>query len=235
MKPIIGITSAWSYETWGDCEKEKGYYYVGKPYVEAVYKAGGLPLIIHPYTKEEDLDELLESLDGILFSGGGNARKFTPENLPDMRTQQPERYEFENKLMGKAYELGKPILGICRGFQMIVEHFGGSLADEVISGHKQTAPSHEPWHLVSINKDSSLFKIIEKESWNVNSIHIQKVENMPKGFIVSAKTEDEVIEGIEAEDYPFLFGFQFHPELLREDRAALGVFDKFINTAKLKL
>ena len=232
MRPLIGVTSAWSYETWGDCEKEKGYYYVGKPYVEAIHKAGGIPLIIHPYFDNSDLEELVKVLDGILFTGGGNARRFQPEELPSLEIQQESRYKFEKDLLIRAREIGLPILGICRGYQMIVEVLGGSLSNEVIKDHKQTLPSHMPHHKVRIEKDSILYKIVQDTNWDVNSIHIQEAESIPDGFKISAITEDNIIEAIESITPPFAMGLQFHPELLYKDSKSIKIFEYFIEEAK---
>lgn len=231
MKPIIGVTSAWSYETWADSEKESGNYYVGKQYVQAVLKAGGLPVILHPSIESEDLYDLMNILDGLLFTGGGSATKFTPENMPSLEEQQPVRYSFEKELMIKAHNMNKPILGICRGYQMMIQVFGGTLSQDVISGHKQSKPYHIPHHKVVINKDSILYNIIQEDEWDVNSIHVQQLDKLPEDFIVSARTEDNVIEGIESINKPLLMGFQFHPELLLGDEKSKVLFEYFIKEA----
>lgn len=232
-KPIIGVTCPWSVETWGDSIEGGGYYYVGRPYVEAIAKYGGVSLLITPESKDESIDSILNVVDALLFTGGGDVKKKYPDGLPTLRNQQPKRYDFEAELMRKAFEKRKPILGICRGFQMILEVFGGSLADEVIEGHKQNLPGGEPWHEVAINKDSKLYEIIGIEKWDVNSFHVQKADKLPKDFIVSAKTEDGVIEGIEATNYPFLAGYQFHPEELSwKDEVAGEIFKWFIKASK---
>lgn len=235
--PVIGITCPWSVDTWEDSIEEGGYYYVGKPYVEAVYKYGGIPILIAPEYNEESLgsylDSILNVVDGVLFSGGGDVKRKSSEGLPTLRGQQQTRYDFEAALMKKAYEKKIPILGICRGFQMIIESFGGDLSDEIIENHKQNISGSESWHKVSVNKDSKLYKIVGSEVWNVNSFHIQKAEKVPEGFIISATANDGVIEGIEATSYPFLAGFQFHPEeLSRKDKTAGKIFEWFIEEAK---
>lgn len=237
--PIIGVTCPWSVETWGDSLENGGYYYVGRPYVEAIYKYGGTPMLIAPEYVEESLNNYLDSIlsvvDGLLFSGGGDVKRESTEDLPTLRGQQEIRYDFEAALMKKAYKKNIPILGICRGYQMILEVFGGSLSDEVIENHKQNISGGEPWHEVKINKNSKLYEIIGNELWNVNSFHVQKAEKIPENFIISAKAKDDVIEGIESTDHPFLVGYQFHPEeLLWKDETAGEIFKWFVQAAKEK-
>lgn len=237
MKPLIGITCPWSVETWGDSVESSGYYYVGKIYVEVIQKYGGIPLLITPEhiqngDIDEDISQLLNTIQGILFTGGGDAKKFSPDKLPSLEKQQEIRYSFEKNLMEQAYNKNMPVLGICRGYQMIVECFGGSLGDETIEGHKQDIAGWKPWHKVSINKDSKLYNIIEGEEWEVNSFHIQKVAKIPERFISSVKAEDGVIEGVEAVDHPFFGGLQFHPEELeRKDEKAGKIIKSFISEA----
>lgn len=235
--PVIGVTCPWSVETWKDSIEYGGYYYVAKCYVEAVAKYGGVPVLIAPeYSKEslnDYLDSILNIVDGLLFSGGGDVKGQSREELPTLREQQPIRYDFESALMKKAYKKRLPIMGICRGFQMILECFGGSLSDETVDNHSQNIPDGEPWHEVRINKDSKLYEIVGSDTWNVNSFHVQKADKVPEGFIVSARANDGVIEAIEATDYPFLAGFQFHPETLSwTDEAAGDIFKWFIKEAK---
>lgn len=236
-KPVIGITCPWSVETWGDSIENGGYYYVGRPYVEAIYKYGGIPVLIAPEYQsnsiKDDLNDILTIVDGILFTGGGDVKRKSSENLPTLRKQQKSRYFWEENLMKKAYEKNKAILGICRGYQMIIEVFGGSLAEETIEGHSQDLPGWESWHKVIINKDSDLYNVIGLDKWEVNSFHIQKAEIIPEGFITSVKAEDGVIEGVEAKDYHFLSGFQFHPEELeKKDKNAGKIIEWFITKAK---
>ena len=230
-KPKIGVTTAWSVETWGDSIESRGYNYVGKTYIEAIISAGGIPILI-PQVGHNDIDDVLNTIDGLLFTGGGDAKRFSKEDLPDLREQQPTRYDFEAKLLKSAKEAKKPIFGICRGFQMIIEVFGGSLSSDVIDGHKQNTYGGEPWHDVVIKEGSFLHRIVNDTKWEVNSFHIQKVERIPNNFTATAIANDEVIEAVECND-AFVVGTQFHPEeLLWGDNRAELIFKKFIDECK---
>lgn len=237
MKPIIGITCAWSVETWGDSIEGGGYYYVGGPYVQAVSKYGGIPLLISPEYEEEELEqlitEILDKVDGLIFSGGGDAKRFAPDQLPTLEEQQPRRYYFESRLMEEAWKREIPVLGICRGHQMIAEVFGGSIAEDTVEGHKQNLPGYKPWHEITIEKDSKIFSMLGTEKWEVNSFHRQVIGDIPKGFKLVMKASGDIVEGIEASDHHFFMGFQFHPEeLAPKDETAQLIFKEFMKKAK---
>ncbi|NYB73993.1 type 1 glutamine amidotransferase [Sedimentibacter hydroxybenzoicus DSM 7310] len=234
-KPKIGITTAWSVETWGDSIESRGYNYVGRSYIEAIIKAGGIPVLI-PQFEQIDIKSVLEDIDGLLLSGGGDAKKFSKEDMPDLRKQQPLRYDFEAELVKAAKELKKPIMGICRGFQMLVEVFGGSLSDELIEGHKQKDPNGGvPWHKVNLAEDSFLYSVVSSNQWDVNSFHVQKVNQVPEGFRTAAVADDGVIEAIEYMDDAFILGTQFHPEeLIWSDERTAIIFKKFIEESKIR-
>ena len=235
-KPVIGITCPWSVETWGDTMEDGGYYYVGRPYVEAVSRFGGIPVLISPEyehsDKKLDIHDYLDILDGVLFTGGGDVKRSPGSKLENLRNQQPVRYDYERELLEVFVKAKKPVIGICRGFQMIIETFGGSLATELVDGHKQKIPAWEPWHDVFINSQSKLFDLLKTEKTGVNSFHVQQAKDLPRNFIVSAKTEDGVVEAIEFSGEQFIMGFQFHPEELVRQNAEFGkVFEMFIAEA----
>lgn len=235
-KPLIGITAPWSVETWKSDPEDGGYYYVGQPYVEAVVRAGGIPVLLCPEYTEESLHDYVkqyvQSVDGILFSGGGDVKRDSDEELPTLRGQQPVRYDFEAELMKQAYEQGVPVMGICRGFQMMVEVFGGTLAEDTITGHSQKVAPEQTWHPITIELDTALHDIVGQSDWDVNSYHIQKVGNMPKDFVLTAKAEGDIVEGMELTEKHFV-GFQFHPEYLaRRDDKAKAIFDRFLQSVK---
>lgn len=230
-KPKIGVTTAWSVETWGDPIESRGYNYVGRSYIEAIVLAGGIPVLI-PQVEHSDINEIINMVDGLLFTGGGDAKRFSKSDLPNLRDQQPSRYDFEAELLTAAKKAKKPVLGICRGFQMLIEVFGGSLSLEVVDGHKQNIYGGKPWHEVTIAENSFLNKILRDTKWEVNSFHIQKVEKVPDNFKVIAVALDGVVEAVECNE-GFVVGMQFHPEeLLWGDKRAELIFEKFIDECK---
>ncbi|MCQ1528956.1 gamma-glutamyl-gamma-aminobutyrate hydrolase family protein [Lutispora saccharofermentans] len=238
MKPIIGITCAWSEETWGNSSDGEGYYYVGRPYAEAVTKCGGIPMMIPPSYINEDLhemiDRILSCVNGLIFSGGGDAKRFSPAEFPTLEEQQPRRYYFESELLKEASKRNIPVLGICRGHQMIAEVFGGSISKELIDGHKQNLPGYKPWHEVSIEAKSKMSDITGIHNWRVNSFHRQVVEKVPEGFIASIKADGGTIEAIESIDHTFFIGLQFHPEeLMRFDKPSELIIKCLIENAKI--
>lgn len=236
-RPIIGLTSAWSVETWGHTLEHGGYYYAGTFYADAISRSGGIPLLI-PIPPEdrlfdEQIEEILSHVDGLLFTGGGDAKRFPREKLPSLREQQPHRYSFEERLLLHAWRKNLVTMGICRGFQMMVEVFGGKLCEGTIEGHKQSSPGFLAFHRVKVFEMSKLYAITGATSLEVNSFHVQAVEEVPKGFVVNAISEDGLVEGIEAEDRDFFMGFQFHPEeRYGVDHYQRKIFDAFVGASK---
>lgn len=235
-RPVIGITCPWSEETWGETVEGGGYDYVGRAYVSAVYRAGGIPLLISPIFAEGDINKeaqmIINSVDGFYFTGGGNGRRPASVALPTLFDQQPARSAWEAELVRLAYKNDMPSLGVCRGHQMMGVVLGGSMDTVRRPEHKQSVPSHQGIHNINISKDSFLFDITGKESWFVNSIHVESVGSLPPAFEASATAEDGTIEAISAKNKLFFMGTQFHPELMPEDENSKKIFSRFISAAK---
>lgn len=236
MLPLIGVTCAWSPET-HLCNVARDFYYIDVGYSKAIFKAGGIPVLMAPPQADEvDLeayaDEMLKKVDALYFSGGagGGKCKLTGEKLP-LYEQQPVRSAWEECLLKKAYELDIPVLGACRGHQMITVALGGSLDKDFYPPHLQKVPYHEGIHDVKIAEGSLLGKLAGTEDWHVNSIHTQKVDVAPPGFIISAWTEDGSAEAVESTEKTFFLGTQFHPELMIYDERAKGVLKAFVDAA----
>lgn len=239
MKPIIGISCAWSEETWGPTAAAGGYDYVGRGYVEAIYRAGGIPVLIPPVADEADLEEYalatLKTVDGLYFSGGGNVTKRKSiDEIPTLYEQQPTRARWEDYLLKLAYKEDVPTLGVCRGYQMMAVAFGGEIDTVRLPEHKQTVPFDQGIHDVSIAAGSVLAQIVGEERWHVNSIHVERVKRVPDGFAAVAWADDGSIEALEAQGKAFFMGTQFHPELMPDDPLAQRVINAFVKVAGME-
>ena len=232
MKPVIGITCPWSSETWGPNAKGGTYDYAGRTYSEAVYRAGGVPLLIPALLGDTDPEEhatqILDLVDGLYFTGGGDRTLQSPQPLP-LYEQQPSRSSWEAALMKLAYERNVPCLGACRGYQMMAVVFGGAMDPVRWPEHKQTIPYHMGIH--DVIPQGLLADLVGSESWCVNSIHVERVMTIPEGFSEAARTGDNTLEAIYADHKDFFLGTQFHPELMPEDPRSQIIFNQFIKAA----
>ena len=208
MKPIIGITTS---------SNIKGeYYYQWKEYIEGVEQAGGIPILLPPFSSEDNIKQISSTINGLLLSGGRDIDPFYYSQEPyDLKRIDPEKDSLEMSLLPLILEKKKPVLGICRGAQVINVCMGGTLHQRIKGmKHYQEAPDDYPTHEIKIKKETKLFKILKTEKLRVNSLHYQAIDKLGKELIASAKAKDGVIEAIEHKNYPFLLGVQFHIEYL---------------------
>lgn len=215
MKPIIGIT------TMHEIEIEKSFTLESNNYLRAVEAAGGVPLFL-PITEElEDIKSYLNIIDGIVFTGGGDISplKYGENPLQIEFSINNLRDNFEFNLFLEAYNMDMPILGICRGAQLINVALGGSLYQDInlqfsnCHGHMQSELQvYDFFHQVIIDKDSKLFDIFKSRELEVNSFHKQAIKALGDNLKVTATAKDGIIEGIEGISRKFLVGVQWHPE-----------------------
>lgn len=229
MKPIIGITT--------DIGKENRHV-LNHNYVKAVIQAGGLPVIL-PVGIEEDVKQLSKTLDGLLLTGGGDIDPtlFDEEPHKHLGDVSPKRDSIEIELAKEMLSLNKPVLGICRGLQVLNIALGGNMFQDIYSQntstllqHVQKAPRIHQSHFVQVKEGSLLQSIAESDQIKVNSFHHQAVKDVPNPLIISGTASDGIIEAIESEDHAFVLGVQWHPEALAEtgDQVSLRIFEKFI-------
>lgn len=233
MKPIIGITM--------DVSKEKQYV-LNNTYIQAIQQAGGFPFPI-PTGMEEEQEQLIEMLDGLLLTGGGdiNPLLFGEEPHRQLGEVSPSRDSIEVTLAQKMLNLDKPILGICRGEQVLNVAIGGDLYQDIyaqnekdILQHIQKAPRGHLTHYVQVEKGSLLESIVGQTELQVNSYHHQAVKQVPKPFRIVGIASDGIVEAIESTAHRFVIGVQWHPEELVafNDTASCRLFEKFIKSCK---
>lgn len=237
MKPVIGITS---YIENISC---KDYAQIGCSYINSVTAAGGIPVIIPAFSEENTAAEYIKIVDGLLFTGGGDIQPYFygEKAMKETTSISRERDICEKELFSYAYELDMPILGICRGIQVINAFAGGTLYQDifvqkgtVIKHNNSGMPRDEMHHPVTIEKGSRLYSIFQSESINVNSFHHQAVKDTAPGFKVTAASPDGIIEGIECSKKTFIVGVQWHPEELTVKHPEFsGLFKGFINQSEI--
>jgi len=168
------------------------------------------------------------------FYGGGEAYPSAPE---DWRV---DRDAYEKRMLEKAWEQGKPVLGVCRGLQLINVVCGGTLVQDLGAGDAvhQNMPADKE-HGVQVEKDSQLFGMVGERGW-INSAHHQAIDRLGEGLRVNCRAEDSVIEGVEwAEPMgrPFMLAVQWHPERMfvngfKDKDFYLAIRDRFIEAVK---
>lgn len=193
------------------------------PYIQAILKAGGAPVIIPAITDGATLRAIVANLDGIVLTGGADLNPLWYEQQPveALQTVDPVRDAYELKLLKLATDRNIPVLGICRGEQLINIAFGGTLYQDIPSQrpayhikHVQDLPAEAVSHSAWVTPGSQLAAILGQSEVKVNSRHHQAVQTIAPGFRAVAFAADSVIEAIEAwPDRPIL-GVQWHPESL---------------------
>lgn len=230
--PVIGITGNFSD---GNLSLAPGYY-------DSILKAGGIPFIIPPFDDGNILINLLDNIDGLLLTGGGdiNPLFLKEEPVKELHSINPRRDRQELLLARLAANRQIPVLGICRGIQVLNAALGGSLYQDIYSQaegklikHSQDLDRAYASHTVRIEEDSLLAKIMGQTTLPVNSFHHQAVKEPAPGFRVSARATDGIIEAIESKEYKSMLGVQWHPEcfILNGDECMMPLFDWLLNEA----
>ena len=242
-KPLIGILP--NFHT-----VEEGLFagveriFVSRDYVNALLRAGGIPLLLPIISDIEVIYRQIEAVDAVLISGGQDIHPHHYQEEPSHWIDSicVERDHFEIHAIKYAHSLGKPIFGICRGLQLINVAFGGTLYQDIPHHfpsqhlqHIQKAKKHEPSHTVDIILKTKLHTCVGKESLITNSFHHQAVKDLAPGFCVNASAKDGVIEGIEKSDSSFVLGVQWHPEMMAEHHLDMQkLFSFFVEQARNK-
>ena len=233
-RPWIGITCALSKERSNDLSPQNPFFHVYTSYCEAIWAAGGRPVLLPPVSNDAaEAEDLVDGLDGLFFTGGGLSTAPKTGIVLKLMDQQPIRSKAEVALVLACQNKKLPTIGSCRGHQVICESLGGSLSDLVLEGHLQKYPFSAPCHRITIAENSKLASIVGKEDWDVNSMHRQYVELCPDGFVANAFGPEGTIEGMESADPDwFCISFQYHPESMIYDERAIVLMNRFIDEAK---
>lgn len=221
-KPLIGINV--DYEEEKENRKNLVSYKIYTSYVNAVRKAGGIPVLIPP-VGDEELKQVFSRLDGVVLIGGADypASYYNEKNHETADEMHNERADFDLRLARMAIaDKSKPVLGICAGCQILNIGGGGSLIQDIPSCVKDSQVKHRRpagypknsrfMHQVQIDESSRLASFYPNKKIFVPTSHHQCVDKVSDKFKVVARAEDGVVEAIESKDNRFLFGVQWHPE-----------------------
>lgn len=235
MQPVIGIVS--------EFDVEKKHYICDKQYVRAIEKAGAVPILL-PYVEAGCVSAVLNLLSGLILTGGKDfpAELYGAAPHPAVQGFIPERDDFEFALARSALNRSMPILGICRGMQLLNVVAGGTIyphtLDELahVLDHRNGTPLDQTVHEVRIERNSLLWRACGEEpsSFQVNSMHHQAIKGLAPEFVVSARANDGVVEAIEAPGRPFVIGVQWHPEWMYvSEPACRHLIDNFARACSL--
>lgn len=237
MRPIIGLTHS--------IQQDEKKLYMPLSYSIAVREAGGTPVLLPITMDEVVIESYADLVDGVLFSGGDdvNPLSYGEDQLWACGDLCPLRDAFEIKLARTVLRKypDKPILGICRGEQVLNVALGGTLYQDIKSqlpgciSHQQHQFAPYASHKVRLEAGSKLHAIFGSEEIMVNSHHHQAVKDAAEGLRITARAADGMIEGFEKAEHPYFVGVQWHPERLveREENAAhRNLFKTFVDACR---
>ncbi|MBN1756396.1 gamma-glutamyl-gamma-aminobutyrate hydrolase family protein [bacterium] len=236
MRPLIALTASLAdHKKKSSGLPEQSFDFLKHEYSDIVHANGGTPLILPNIDTNAKLDVSLPFLQGIIFSGGGD---YDPSLYGQQNTHStslsPRRDKFEFLLLKHFEDI--PILGICRGFQLLNIYFGGTLHQD-FTLRKEKCLLHRgsdpvvTTHKIKITRDSLLWNILKEKEITVDSSHHQILDSIPERVKPVAWSEDGVVEAIEIPEKGFCLGVQWHPERIN-DQNSQTIFRAFIKACQ---
>lgn len=236
-QPLIGITCS-------VVENSSGVlvHQLGEAYTRAILRAGGIPMLIPTGLDQPGLRSLLQRLDGVVLSGGGDISPGLFNGLPHPKIYgiSDERDQLEISLVHLVLEMDKPLLAICRGIQVLNIALGGKLHTH-IQDQKEHSLKHD-WfpkfprdklaHTVSLKCESLFDQIYGTDEIEVNSLHHQGISKVGEGLTATAIAPDGLVEGLEVPGVSFVLGVQWHPECLPDDTGSQKLFSALIQACR---
>lgn len=230
-QPIIGVTPHF--------DSENNRLCIASNYLNSIKEAGGIAILLPLEVDDASLLKIAQLCDGFLFTGGPDITPFRygEETLQGCGEILPLRDNMEESLFHIAMELEKPILGICRGIQILNVFLGGTLYQDIPSqlpssnliAHSQKSARNVVTHSVAVEKPSLLYDILKKDSIQVNSFHHQSIKDIAPSLKVAGISPDSIIEAVYMPGHKYFLGVQWHPEhLIYNNEDAQTLFKSFV-------
>jgi putative glutamine amidotransferase len=236
FKPIIGLNADFA-----NASKDKpSFTYVASGYYDAISKVGGIPVIIPPLDHDDDLEQVLDRVNGVVLVGGADLdpRRDGYMLHPTIRPLAPRREVFDRRLMRLIVERRMPVFGIGAGMQLINITLGGTLLLHIPEDRPMALPHNDPLdpahrHTLEIAPNSLMERVYGDGELRVNSMHHMAIDDVAHGFEVTARCPDGIVEAIESRNPDwFAIGTQFHPESDTASALDLRVFEEFVDAVK---
>ena len=245
MRPLIGISCSMGQAIYSMTQDNPPQlqHRLGDSYVKAIMQAGGIPILLPNSTDLSCVEEIAAGLDGFLLSGGGDVDPtlFGERATAQLGAVTPRRDDFELALARYVMnETEKPVLGICRGIQVMNVAMGGTLHIDLPSEGKLCHsmgmyPRNVRTHDVNVTTGTRMAEIMDGTESRVNSFHHQAIRDVADCFTVSTvSVPDNVVEAVEIPGERFVVGVQWHPEELTEFPEARNLFRRFVEAAAKK-
>ena len=212
MKPIVGISPLY--------DEEKRGLWMRPGYLDVLYACGAIPLVLPFDSDAVDVEQVLGLCDGLILAGGAdvNPRLYGEDPIDQCGPTQSIRDELEYRLLDKALDADMPVLGICRGSQILNVYCGGTLYQDLATqlpdtiNHAMEPPFEVPCHKVVLEEGEPLHQLLGVDELPVNSIHHQAIRDVAPTLVPLARSHDGVIEGVWMPGKRFVWGVQWHPE-----------------------
>lgn len=229
MKPLIAVCPL---------ANEKRQLQLMQPgYLKGIELAGGASVVLPLTDDVQVLESILERCAGVLIPGGHDVEpaRYGQQLLPECGELSPARDGLEDWIIGWALEWDVPVLGICRGAQMLNVHLGGTLYQDLPSqrpeslNHSQQPPYEQLVHTVTVRDESMLARFTGAGTLQVNSLHHQAIWQVAPGLEVDAVSEDGIVEAVHMPGKRFVLGVQWHPEYCCQfQKESMDIFHGFL-------